>query len=287
MGDSVSFGQSNTIETTYEELADGSYALYAENTSHTIYTISLTFNKLENSRSFVVGDTYYTAIGRGRKQIAIMRPEFIGKTVSFSYKTSYRIGDMTIKPDTNFVYLFPLQKGKKVEVRNMISIKASITKQDDNIFTGNQFMTNKGDTIVASRAGLVGEIKDDVPISEKIKKYDQTENFVRIHHADGTFAKYILFKLGGIFVKPGDRVIAGQPLGIIDGSDYQSGSHLSFSVTISDIKYITLVPIFFLAPDKIGKISDKESYISQHPEEFITLEMSKKEKKKYLSNKAK
>ena len=86
-----------------------------------------------------------------------------------------------------------------------------------------------------------------------------------------------------IFASPGEEVIPGQPLGIIGGENYKQGSHLRFSIYCPDRPDHSYVPDFYLSPEETGKPEERVMYKSWHPVEIIMKEMSKKEKKKFLS----
>ena len=81
----------------------------------------------------------------------------------------------------------------------------------------------------------------------------------------------------------GFSTTAGEPLGIIGGENYKQGSHLRFSIYCPDRPDHSYVPDFYLSPEETGKPEERVMYKSWHPVEIIMKEMSKKEKKKFLS----
>lgn len=122
---------------------------------------------------------------------------------------------------------------------------------------------------------------------------------IQIQHKDGTTASYQNFQNGGVFPKSGDKVFAGQAIGIIGGENYNFGSHLSFSVFYYEYYAKTsngketgeyynnaYVPVNFHSIDGVLDFEQNNIEIeSVHEESIITYEMSKREKKKW--NKAK
>lgn len=272
------------INLAFERIQSQQVAFYADNPSYAPYTVTLKFTRLSNASNFREGEEYSTVVGYGRKQITTLRPENVNSGIGFAYNYSWRKGDLDANPDTTFVYLFPLAKGKSVKMNKMISLGGFFgIKGKRKDLTGVTFQTTRGDTIVAARGGMVTEIRDDVEITDKTHKgYDATENFIEIYHEDGTFAVYKLFKKKGVFVRAGDHVIPGQPLGTIDGSDYGNGSHLRFSIFVPSMDYRSFMPCFHLSSEQSGKPTVGELYTSEHPVDIVTKEMSKKEKKKYL-----
>ncbi len=80
-----------------------------------------------------------------------------------------------------------------------------------------------GDRIVASREGTVTFVEQRWPDSDRVCGH---ENSVYILHDDGTVFSYIHLTPNGALVRVGDRVRAGQPIGISGDSGCSSGPHL-------------------------------------------------------------
>ncbi|MGE0555139.1 MAG: M23 family metallopeptidase [Gemmatimonadales bacterium] len=80
-----------------------------------------------------------------------------------------------------------------------------------------------GDTILASRAGNVGFVEQSWPDADRICGH---ENSVWIVHDDGTVMSYVHLTPGGALVELGDRVAAGEPIGLSGDSGCSSGPHL-------------------------------------------------------------
>lgn len=80
-----------------------------------------------------------------------------------------------------------------------------------------------GDTVVASRAGTVSCMEQRWPDSDRVCGH---ENGVWITHDDGTVMAYVHFTPNGARVRVGDRVTAGQLIGISGDSGCSSGPHL-------------------------------------------------------------
>lgn len=165
----------------------------------------------------------------------------------------------------------------------MVSLEKFFGKEGEKRITGLGFSTTAGDTIFASRGGLVTEVVDNAASTSENTSFHATENYLEVFHKDGTFARYKLFQNGGIFVSPGEEVIPGQPLGIIGGENYKQGSHLRFSIYCPDRPDYSYVPDFCLSQEEVGKPEPRVMYKSWHPVAIVVREMSKKGKKKFLS----
>jgi murein DD-endopeptidase MepM/ murein hydrolase activator NlpD len=92
------------------------------------------------------------------------------------------------------------------------------------------FETPVGTPVIASRAGLVMEIRGDLPDDGKQPDPGQ-HNHIMIQHDDGTVAFYAHLKHNSILVKVGDRVSQGQPIAASGNSGNTQGlPHLHFGV---------------------------------------------------------
>ncbi len=80
-----------------------------------------------------------------------------------------------------------------------------------------------GDAILASRDGTVSFVEQRWPDSDRICGH---ENSVYVVHDDGTVFSYIHLTPNGALVRVGDRVRAGQPIGLSGDSGCSSGPHL-------------------------------------------------------------
>jgi murein DD-endopeptidase MepM/ murein hydrolase activator NlpD len=91
---------------------------------------------------------------------------------------------------------------------------------------GYDFTMQIGTIITASRSGIVGWAKDGCRDGDK-----SCTNLITIIHPDGTVAVYSHLTKGGVLVKSGDRVEAGDTIGKSGNSGNTGGlPHLHFSV---------------------------------------------------------
>lgn len=91
-----------------------------------------------------------------------------------------------------------------------------------------------GVAVEAAAAGVVLRTRDGEP-DESIKERGTTGgrdagNGVVIDHGDGWVSQYSHMRSGSLRVHPGDRVLAGQPLGLVGLSGNTEYPHLHFSI---------------------------------------------------------
>ena len=88
---------------------------------------------------------------------------------------------------------------------------------------------NEGDTIYASRSGLVSF--DEMKMIMTGYKQSKKENYdISVMHKDCTFATYGIVKKS--FVKDGDYVVAGMPIGLAKGNIFLNLFYYEPFVTI-------------------------------------------------------
>ncbi len=118
------------------------------------------------------------------------------------------------KVDQNFIYRLPFSTAKSAKTK----ILFNSTRQWGESHTVDprtiQFHLDKGDTVYASRKGMVCKIQD-VTVPPKDGKEQVEYNNITIEHSDGTIASYSYLEKGSIFVKEGVTVPAGTPLGLV------------------------------------------------------------------------
>ena len=145
--------------------------------------------------------------------------------INFKGNLSYK---ENIKIDEDFEYVLPFKKGKKYKIiqgfngrfsHNLISSKYAI-----------DFNFKVGDTVYASRKGIVVIAKKDSKEFGKNRSFSGKANKVIVYHDDGTLASYVHLKYDEVFVQEGDEVIVGQPLGLVGMSGFTTTPHLHFVV---------------------------------------------------------
>lgn len=141
------------------------------------------------------------------------------------------------------------------------------------------FAMQAGDTVYAMRGG-------DVCLWPS-----QSHNSLLIHHADETFALYYFISLP--LVKPGEKVLAGQPIGICADNGLRTaflhlnGDKMKGKEEPTGFPYRSFIPTL-LTSDGQQNFREAGAYsLTAAPltDDIITQDMSKADKKKYLKEK--
>ena len=143
--------------------------------------------------------------------------------------------------DTNQMYTLPFQKGYESLViqgyDGDFSHKGSFSAKCLD------FEMAVGDTIVATRDGIV------VKVSIKHNKQGTTEdyrdygNYIMLYHPDNTFSQYVHLKQYGNLVEVGDSVKAKQPIGLSGFTGLTTVPHLHFGVYKPTATGLASIPV--------------------------------------------
>lgn len=270
--------EDNSIEINYTKDKPGTYC------------VDLNFTKYENT--FTPQKEYIIKNSSGF--LVKLNPNNKNNPVRFSYTYNYRRGMPISKVDTSFVNLLPFTNNTSVEVRYLNNLGSKyFGKEEPENWKSLLFISNKPDTICATRKGIVIEIIDKYSIdTTEVYSYSSKRNMIKIEHPDGTLANYNGINGQNIFVKEGDVVFPNQPLATLIRYDKSDTYQLRFS-----IYYLTKKPVknnekseyaykyidpYFQTSAGVLKIKPNQKYTTKVTEEVIIKELSKKELKKRL-----
>lgn len=111
------------------------------------------------------------------------------------------------------------------------------------------FGADAGTPVRAARDGIVMEVEADHDGTGLDRTTDLGRaNFVRIVHADGSMALYAHLQHGGVRVRPGQQVAAGQVIGLVGATGFATGPHLHFVVQANQGMRLASIPFRMLGP---------------------------------------
>lgn len=282
------------IEVFYEKDNTGAYVFFCRNSGFCPYTVTVTFSQLNGLRTSATLP-YQTDVSPGQQSLFKLQPQ-PNQSTSFQYKFKFIKGCNRPKVDTAVVYLLPASPGKQVSAVELAYIgKLYNGEEAPRNWYSLAIKMNSGDTVFAARRGTVSAVRSDAaPIGTNLS-FHRDDNMVEINHSDCSFATYTVFRPQRIFVRPGQFVEAGTPLGIVGGENYAYGPHVRFAVHYNyeapvvkngqptdEKHYWAYAPVRFWLRDeqRAGRLEPRKPYLSEHPESVIEQEMSKRELKK-------
>jgi len=94
------------------------------------------------------------------------------------------------------------------------------------------FGLREGTTILASRMGIVTDIKVDSKVGGADPKYNNIKyaNYITLKHDNGEYSQYEHLKHRGALVKLGEKVRTGQPIALSGNTGFTTEPHLHFQV---------------------------------------------------------
>jgi len=291
----------NLITCSTERNADNSISLFADSRVFGEYTLRLNFPVLTGYKASgisVYNNQAMTIVTRGKKEIARLTPDKSAANYSYSYSYAYFPGAALRRlPDTNFLYILPGSAGNTLRVSQVVNLYAQLGQNTSPDFFSTGFTYQLGDTICASRGGVVYDCVDAVQEGEKnTEVFKGDRNRIQVQHKDGTLGHYVMRAPIQLLVTPGDEVIAGQPLAVFTKKSEHytvmlSVNYLDEKKLMSADKDLGIVkvyvsylhPVFCTNSDGAPgpALVTNTNFTVTHPRQVISAEMSKKEKKKY------
>lgn len=276
-----------TIDTERDK--DNNVNFYANNPKEIPYSVILNFSQLQNMTTPAGGKT--TAVANpGRTKVATLRPTLAGQGTNYRYSFSFAKGNLYAKSKVDPVYLVPVEEG--VVVKAALNNPLAATVGDESAkgsYVGVSFMFDQPTQIVAPRKGIIAEMKMDAKVEGQNLSFAREENYIEIYHEDGTFTKLTVLKSGSEKVKVGQQVFPGDILAESGGENYSQGPHVRMinirTVKDNDRLNYQPFPVFFVSDKGNLEVKQYVTFSTVHPEEVITMEMSKKELKSYQEGK--
>jgi len=223
------------------------------------YTVTVYFKKLLNAETDKPMP-YTTEIAGNRTERCItVRQVDRTKPWENFFMYDFQPGALNAKHDENAVYSLPYRAGEEYTI--MQGYGGKYTHKNEFYYSLDWYMPI-GSEVLAARNGIVIEAVDNFDGHGLKPYFYNRNNQVLIEHNDGTIARYVHFRKGGVKVKTGDSVKAGDLIGLSGDVGYSNAAHLHFSVHRAiDGKRSESIPVKFRVSDKEIKIlKEKETY---------------------------
>jgi hypothetical protein len=259
------------VEISYVVDGQGRYVYSCNNKAFCPYVLHLDFSTMTNG-SADHALPIETEVKPGVTKLITVSPIDKNADIKLTVKSSYRKGCINPVVNTNFTYLLPVGPGHETQAYRILNGPSNVTGAQDSGYSA-RLRASLGDTIYAARRGVVTEV--NVSSSENDAGATATSgwNFIEIYHADCSFATYGVLKQDGAFVRPGQTVEAGTPLGLVGGDRYGRGSEVRFSVTYYPGVNNTAIPLqFWTKGNGKGQLRHGATYFSEFPKAIVNSE---------------
>lgn len=205
---------------------DGETQFYVENLQHADVTVTIDM-ELKNLNASAAVPFTATIPAREKVSVFTVAPGDPKQDSSWSYTYYATWGSLNVQHDENHMYQLPYPSGLSFPVSQGFHGKYSHTGGDCYSI---DFKMPEGSPIHASREGTVVGTKDDSNIGGSDKKFEWDANYILIRHSDGTLGHYVHLQKAGVKVQVGDKVQAGQLIGLSGNTGHSTGPHLHFAV---------------------------------------------------------
>lgn len=242
----------------YYEETDSGYKVLADNGEYSPVSVEITF-KIENLVSSI-GDKKIMLIPAQTNKFHIGNLSVLNrkKGLKIGYSIRYNHGNHIQKTyDMEYAYHLPFKKEASFTVTQ--GYNGTISHSGDYAL---DFKMPIGTEIHAARDGIVVLVENGFNKTCTSADCAKFNNYILVHHSDGTFAEYTHIKKNGSKVQPGDQIQLGQLIGYSGNVGWSTGPHLHFIVFIQRLKKRETLPTKFLigAGTTAIQLEEKETY---------------------------
>jgi murein DD-endopeptidase MepM/ murein hydrolase activator NlpD len=204
----------------------GNATLIIENRAAYDATVTLTIHAENAQVTRIVPETV-TCGAHQQIEAARISVSDPNKPCKWRYDFHWVKGRMDARHNDETRYRLPFKKDEAHQVCQGYNGRLSHRGEDRYAV---DFAMAEGTTVCAAREGVVIDLKESSKTGGPNRKYRSLSNYVSITHPDGTVAEYDHLKYDGVLVKIGDRVTAGQSIGLSGNTGYSTLPHLHFGV---------------------------------------------------------
>jgi hypothetical protein len=242
---------------------NGKYQFVAYNRSLYPYQLELNFKAVSNLRPSLTSGTYVLMPGRTNLiTLSIVDNE---RSCRYDYSVKYRIGLPSENVDFDFPYLIPVNKNFELFYDFHDSTKYFI----------DCFKMTRGDTVFNMRKGYITAVPKMYHSTDRISN----DSALEILHDDGTIMIYKNIEPDSLFVKAGQMVFPMQALGVINCKEVLE---LGLFMIEANGRTRNLKINYCISENSTKKFSSTlMGKTIVHPRKIITLEMTKRNKKRY------
>lgn len=188
------------------------------------------FARRENATSQPALPARATVAAGGSAVVALLRPLDPARGIDFQLRMDSLPGDPSAAP-RDVEYRLPLSThGARIDQ----GYGGSFSHRDPENRHAVDFATPIGTPVLAARDGRVMQVEDgfdDAGLDRDT--LGGRANFIRLLHEDGTMTLYAHLKPGGVLVRVGQQVWAGQQIGLSGNTGFSTGPHLHFVVQVN------------------------------------------------------
>ncbi|MFD0739317.1 peptidoglycan DD-metalloendopeptidase family protein [Lysobacter koreensis] len=234
--------------------ADGHrYLAWADNSLAGPIEVMLRFGRNNNMAGDPDLPARATVGARGSTLVAVLSTADPSRGGDFELRMDSLPGDPSARP-REVEYLLPL---RQASLRIDQGYGGSFSHTDPQNRYAVDFAAQIGTPVLAAREGTVMQVESDFEKAGlNLEKYGGRANFIRILHDDGSMTLYAHLKADGVLARVGQRVRAGQQIGLSGNTGFTTGPHLHFAVQVNRGMRLESLPFQMSGPGGPLRISD-------------------------------
>jgi len=211
-----------------------------DNRLHGPVTVALGLDEAVNTISEPALPAHLEVAGRGRRSV-LLGPLEPGLAWRYRLQMTATPGSLRWHSDPGHVYPPPVRRDTPVRIGQGFGGRFSHRQAHSRHAI--DIPLPVGTPVVAVRDGRVMDSARWFHRNGRDPERDGPRaNYVRVLHDDGTMAIYAHLDYGGVSVRDGQRVHAGQQLGHSGNTGYSTGPHLHFALQVNDRMQLRSIP---------------------------------------------
>ena len=221
------------------EAGDGNYLAWADNHLAGPIEVMLSFSRSNNVHAEPALPARATVPAGGSVLVARLGADAPGRNGSFELSLRGVPGNPSARPQ-DVEYMPPLRQPRS---RIDQGFDGQFSHDDEENRYALDFAADIGTPVVAARTGTVMQVESNFSKAGlKKDSYSGRANFIRILHVDGTMALYAHLKTGGVLVRVGQEVQAGQQIALSGNTGFTTGPHLHFALQVNRGMRLVSIP---------------------------------------------
>ena len=277
---SVLFCNAQLVDVRADYNSVGDCIFSATNNAKTPLFLNINFADLENT---VFSETlpYVKKLEPGFNSLFTLERDLSSDVPRFNYEIKVFKSNPLPEIDLDFPYLLPFSEGEKVRVFDVAEFSGFWGNDEPKSWSATGFVVKSNQNVCASRKGIVVEISGNQRNGNPQTWYNTWANSITLLQPDGTLISYKNIS-NSANVKLNQVVQAGEIIGTVaPGRNELIVAIYYQSLHADDILFV--IPEFVVEKNKRSILNSVEEYLVIHPYEVAGLEMSKKEKRKFLN----
>lgn len=276
----ITESQGQLVEVQANYTSEGDVEFVAYNNTPAPLFLNLDFADLENT-VFHEPLPYIKLLEPGFNTLFTLLREPDAEVPRFNYQIKIFRSDPMTMTNLDFPYLIPFSEGSEIAVTEVKSLKGFWGADEPGEWNATGFVSKPGETVFASRTGIVVEVAGTRRTGEPQTWYHTWNNSITVLQPDGTLICYRNVSDAGNKLRVGEKVFAGQQIGVVaDGSSEVILLIFHHSLNTPDLRFI--IPRFVTGAKETSLLLSSQKFTVIHPKEIRGMEMTSREKRRYL-----